>query len=151
MVTTDAIKSLRDETGISVMECKRALEEAHGNHDEAIILLRKKGSATAKKKSDRTLGAGTIAAYIHSGGDVGVLVYLSSETDFVSKNEEFKKLSYDIAMHIAAVDPSDTETLLGQTYIKDESMTIQGLIESAILKFGEKIVITEFSRFSTRD
>lgn len=104
-ITTDQIKDLRNRTGVSVMECKKALEEAEGDMEKAIVLLRKKSSAAAEKKSDRELGAGTVASYIHASHDVGALVLLSSETDFVSKNEEFEKLAYDIAMHAAATNP----------------------------------------------
>lgn len=105
MVSTEQIKALRDKTGVSVMECKKALEEANGDDEKALVLLRKKSSRAAEKKADRTLGAGAVAAYIHAGGTVGAMVLLSSETDFVSKNEDFKKLAYDIALHTAAMSP----------------------------------------------
>lgn len=118
MATTDDVKKLRDLTGISVMQCKQALEEAQGDFDKALLLLQKKGSALAAKKSDRELGAGTVAAYIHSTKDVGSMVVLNSETDFVAKNEEFVRLAYDIAMHVSAAQPQfikrediDQETL----------------------------------------
>ncbi|OGZ06603.1 MAG: elongation factor Ts [Candidatus Lloydbacteria bacterium RIFCSPHIGHO2_02_FULL_54_17] len=104
-VTMDQIKELRDETGVSVMQVKKALEEAKGDMDKARMALRKKSGEIAAKKGDRTLGAGVIAAYIHAGGSVGVLVELACETDFVAKNEDFKKLAYEIAMHIAAMNP----------------------------------------------
>lgn len=104
-ITTEQIKELRDKTGISVMQCKKALEEAGGDMEKAIIILRKQGAATALKKGDRTMNAGTIAAYIHSNGAVGTMVELGCETDFVSGNSEFKALAYDIAMHIAATNP----------------------------------------------
>ncbi len=116
-ITTEQIKELRDMTGISVMQCKKALEEAGGDKEKALILLRKKGSDIASKKSDRTLGAGTVAAYIHSNDTIGAMVELVSETDFVSKNEEFKKLAYDIAMHISAACP----TYLSKDEISEEA------------------------------
>lgn len=87
------------------MECKKALEEADGDTEEARKILQKKSGAKAGKKADRSLGAGTIAAYIHAGGTVGAMVELSCETDFVARNDEFKQLAYDIAMHVAAMDP----------------------------------------------
>ncbi len=189
-ITTEQIKKLRDQTGISVMQCKKALEEAKGDMEKALILLRKKGAEVAAKKGDRVIGAGTIASYIHSNGLVGAMVELSSETDFVANNEEFKKLAHDIAMHITATKPEylkkeditpevrqkATEVfaeevkgkpenikekilegklnsyfgeriLLEQPYIKNPDVTIGGLIESAILKFGEKIEVSRFSRF----
>lgn len=105
MVTTEEIKKLRDLTGVSVMQCKKALEEAEGDLDKAVLILRKKSKDIASKKSERTLGAGVVSAYIHSSGNVGAMVELASETDFVSANEDFKKLAYDIAMHIAASNP----------------------------------------------
>jgi elongation factor Ts len=104
-ITTEQIKELRDKTGISVMQCKKALEEAGGDMEKAIIILRKAGAANAAKKSDRSLGAGAIVAYIHGTGNVGVLLELGCETDFVSGNADFKAVAYDIAMHIAAQNP----------------------------------------------
>lgn len=92
-------------TGISVMQCKKALEEADGDMEKAQILLKKKGSETAAKKSDRDLGAGAIGAYVHNTYEVAAMVKLACETDFVSKNEEFVALARDIAMHVAALAP----------------------------------------------
>lgn len=104
-ITMDQIKELRDETGVSVMQVKKALEEAKGDMDKARMALRKKSGEIAAKKGDRTLGAGVVASYIHGNGSVGVLLELGCETDFVAKNEEFKKLAYEIAMHVAAMNP----------------------------------------------
>ena len=109
MVTTDQVKQLRDKTGISVMQCKKALEEADGDMEKALTLLRKKSSAVAEKKSQRELGAGTIAAYVHSSGNVAAMIALSCETDFVARNENFKKLAYDIAMQVTAMNPEYVE------------------------------------------
>lgn len=191
MITTEQIKQLRDKTGVSVMQCKKALEEAGGDMDKALIILRKKGSDIASKKSDRTLGSGRIASYIHGNGAVGSLVELSSETDFVSKNDEFYALAYNIAMQVVATNPaylkaSDVteeekkkatevfekevvgkpedikekiikgkldsyfadKILLEQPFIKDGNIKIKDLIESAIQKFGEKIEVARFARFS---
>ena len=104
-ITSAHIKELRDQTGVSVMQCKKALEEAGGDMEKARIILQKKGSEAAAKKSDRELGAGTVAAYVHNTGEVAALVQLSCETDFVSKNEEFVALARDVAMHVAALSP----------------------------------------------
>lgn len=87
------------------MQCKKALEEAGGDIEKAVIMLRKQGAASAAKKGDRTLGAGIVSAYIHANGAVGSMVELGCETDFVSGNAEFKAFAYDIAMHIAAANP----------------------------------------------
>lgn len=191
-ITTELIKKLRDETGVSVMLCRKALEEAKGDIEKAKVILQRKGADAAAKKADRTLGAGTVASYIHHGGTVGVLVELSSETDFVSGNEAFKTLAYDIAMHIAASKPEfvkrediSAETLerakevlrkevegkpkemqekilegklnsyfaekilLEQPFIKNPDLTIQGLVDGAIQKFGEKIEVSRFVRFAS--
>ena len=99
------IKALRDKTGISVMQCKKALEEAGGDNEKALIILKKKRSEAADKKSDRELGAGTVGVYLHNTNEVAAMVLLACETDFVSKNEEFVVLARDIAMHVAASEP----------------------------------------------
>lgn len=104
-ITTEQVKRLRDATGVSVMQCKYALEEAGGDMEKALVLLRKKGSAIAEKKGARALGAGTVAAYIHSNKEVGSLVELSCETDFVAKNPEFVALAYELALQVAATNP----------------------------------------------
>lgn len=104
-ITSTQIKALRDETGISVMQCKKALEEAGGDMDKARIILKKKRSEAAEKKSDRVLGAGAIGSYVHNTNEVAAMVILASETDFVAKNAEFVALAKDIAMHVAAMGP----------------------------------------------
>ena len=105
MISTEQVKELREKTGVSIMQCRKALEEASGDIEKALIILKKRGADFAAKKGDRTLGAGTIQSYIHANGSVGAIVELSSETDFVAKNEDFKKAAYDIAMHVAATNP----------------------------------------------
>ncbi|OHA78996.1 MAG: hypothetical protein A2V96_00260 [Candidatus Yonathbacteria bacterium RBG_16_43_6] len=105
MISTEQIKELRDLTGISVMQCKKALEEAEGDKEKALAILRKKSGDIAAKKSDRELGAGVIESYIHNTKSIGALVELSCETDFVARNEEFVALARDIAMHVAASAP----------------------------------------------
>ena len=147
MITTELIKELRDKTGISVMQCKKALEEAGGDIEKAVIVLAQKSKDIAAKKGDRTLGAGTVSSYIHATGNVGTMVELLCETDFVAKNEEFKSLARDIAMHIAAMN-SEESGLLEESFIKNPEMTITNLITSAIQKFGEKIEIGRFVRYS---
>lgn len=117
MITTEQIKELRDMTGISVMQCKKALEEAGGDKDKALALLRKKSGDIAAKKEGRELGAGVIESYIHNTKTVGVLVELSCETDFVARNEGFVALARDIAMHTAAMNPEYVD----ESYISDEA------------------------------
>ena len=104
-INSSVIKELRDQTGISVMQCKKALEEAGGDKEKALIILKQKRKEAADKKSDRTLGAGTVGVYVHNTNEVAAMVLLASETDFVSKNEEFVALAKDIAMHVAAQNP----------------------------------------------
>ena len=101
----DQIKALRDETGVAVMQCKKALEESAGDMDKARMALRKKSGEIASKKGDRALGSGVVAAYVHGNNSVGAIVELACETDFVAKNEEFKHLAYEIAMHVVAMSP----------------------------------------------
>ena len=104
-ISADAIKELRHRTGVGVMDCKKALAESGGNVDEAIDVLRKKGLAKAAKRAGRATAEGLIAAYIHPGGKIGVLVDVNCETDFVARTEDFQNLSKEIAMHIAAMNP----------------------------------------------
>ncbi|CAN5424439.1 translation elongation factor Ts [soil metagenome] len=104
-VTMSAIKELREKTGAGMMDCKAALVEANGDESQAIEILRKKGMATADKKSGRVTAEGAVGSYIHMGGKVGVMVEINCESDFVSRGEEFQQLVKDVAMHIAATDP----------------------------------------------
>lgn len=148
MITIEEIKTLREETGLSVMECQKALEEASGDKNKAIALLKKRGVEIAIKKGNRTLGAGVVIAYIHTGETIGVMLEFLCETDFVAKNPEFKLVAKDIAMHIAAMNPSDTTMLLEQPFIKDSGQKISDLINNTIQKFGERTEVGRFVRFS---
>ncbi len=99
------VKELRDRTGAPMMNCKSALLEAKGDLAEAEVILRKKGVAAAAKKASRATSEGSIGAYIHAGGKVGVMVEIACESDFVARTSEFQELVHDVAMHIAAADP----------------------------------------------
>lgn len=127
-ITSAQLKELRDKTGISVMQCKRALEEAGGDMDKAVIILKKKRSEAAEKKSDRELGAGAVGSYIHNTNEVAAMVLLLSETDFVSKNEEFVTLAKEIAMQVAATDPK---------YISREEVPEEALTKAKEVFAGE--------------
>lgn len=118
-ITTADIKALRDQTGISVMQCKKALEEAGGDMEKALIILKKKRSEAAEKKADRELGAGTVGVYVHNTNEVAAMVILACETDFVSKNEEFVALARDIAMQVAAVNPK----FIARTEVDENAIT----------------------------
>jgi elongation factor Ts len=104
-ITTEQVKELRELTGVSVMQCRKALEEAGGDLEKAQMVLRKISKAQADKKLDREFGAFCSAAYIHQGGKVGAMVQLACETDFVAQNPEFAALAQDIAVHIAGMGP----------------------------------------------
>jgi elongation factor Ts len=104
-ITTDAVKELREKTGVSVMQCKKALEEAGGDLAKAEVILKKHSAASAEKKADRALGAGSIGSYTHEG-TIAALALLSCETDFVAKNPEFIELARSLAMQVAATHPT---------------------------------------------
>ena len=105
-ITADAVKELRERTGAGMMDCKRALEEAGGDVERAVSLLRERGIAAAAKKSDREAREGLIGSYIHTGGRVGVLIEVNCETDFVARNEQFQKLVRDLAIQVAGLTRS---------------------------------------------
>jgi elongation factor Ts len=106
MVSAEQIKELREKTGAGIMDCKKALTETDGDYEKAIIFLREKGLASAAKKSGRVASEGVVGSYIHMGGKIGVLVEVNCETDFVAKNQDFQNFVKDIAMHIAASNPT---------------------------------------------
>lgn len=150
MITTKDIKTLRDLTGISVMQCKKALEEALGDMAKAKEILKTISKSVALKKADRELKSGVISSYIHGEGAVGVMVELLCESDFVARNDTFKQLARDIAMHVAAMSPENAEELLEQEFIKSSDKTIKNLLEEAAQKFGEKTEVGRFARFSVK-
>ena len=148
-LTTDSIKQLRDATGVSVMQCKKALEEAGGDLASALNVLKKHSGVSALKKADRELKAGIIGSYTHDGS-IGAMVLLSCETDFVAKNPEFAARARELAMQVAAMDPESTEDLLQQPDIKDASKTVRDLLNEATQKFGERVEVSRFERLSAR-
>ncbi len=105
-ITAQQVKALRDQTGAGMMECKKALSEAEGDLNRAVTILRERGLAAAARKADRQTREGIVGEYIHAGGKLGVLVEVNCETDFVARTDEFQELVRDIAMHIAASNPS---------------------------------------------
>lgn len=104
-ITAQLVKELRERSGAGMMECKSALTEANGDISEAEIVLRKRGIASAGKKASRTTKQGLVASYIHHGGQIGVLIEVNCESDFVARTDDFKELVHDLAMHVAAADP----------------------------------------------
>ena len=149
-ITTELIKELRDKTGVSVMQCKKALEEAGGDMEKALAILLGKSADAALKKADRELGAGVVESYIHSTHTLGVLVELWAETDFVAKHEEFRQLAKDLAMHITALDPENAEALMEQPFVKNGELMVKDVINQATQKFGEKIAVGKFTRYSVK-
>jgi elongation factor Ts len=104
-ITAEQVRELRERTGIGMMECKKALQDAGGDAEKAIEILRKKGYARAKDKAQRATSEGLVGSYIHTNGKIGVLVEIDCESDFVARNDEFKELVKNVAMHIAAANP----------------------------------------------
>lgn len=146
MVTVDQIRQLRQETCISISECKKALEEASGDIEKAKKILKGMGRELAMKKTGRETKEGVIECYIHSGKKIGAMVEVLCETDFVARNPDFQKLAHEICLQLVAVHPEEIP-LLEQPWIKDESKTIKDLIDNNILKLGENIIIGRFIRY----
>jgi elongation factor Ts len=147
MISAEQIKKLREETGASVVECKKALDSSDGNFEKSLQSLKQKASQSVEKKAGRETKAGIIEPYIHNSGKVGVLLELVCETDFVARNAAFKELAHNLAMHIAAMNPKDREELFEQSYIKNPDQTIKDLINEKISKLGENIQVRKFARY----
>ncbi len=192
MVSLKNLKQLRAETGISISECKKALEEASDNLEKAKKILREKGQKMVKERAGKGTTQGIIASYIHPGAKIGVLLELDCETDFVARSEEFQKLAHELCLQVVAARPVfreakdisqdflDSErkiyqkqfeksgkpekiisqiiegklakykksiSLLSQPWVKDETKTIQELINEYGVKFGEKIAVKRFARY----
>ena len=142
----EQVQKLRELTSAGVMECKKALEEAGGDFEKAKIIIHERGLVKAERKGNRSTGAGLLHSYIHNER-VGVLLELRCETDFVARNDAFKELAHNLAMHIAAMNPFSAEELLSQNYIKDDSINIEELIKLTIAKVGENIKVEKFCRY----
>lgn len=147
MVDIKLLKKLRNDTGVSIADCRKALEETNGDYKKALEWIKARGLEKAAKKSDRETMQGIVESYIHQNGRVGALIELLCETDFVARTDDFKKLAREIAMQVAAMNPSDPQTLLKQEYIRDSSSTVEDLVKQMIAKLGENIVVKRFKRF----
>jgi elongation factor Ts len=167
-VTTEMVKALREKTGAGIMDCQRALRDASGDMQQAEVILREKGIASAAKKADRETKQGLVESYIH-GGRIGALVEVNCETDFVARTDQFKELARAIAMQVVGLNPRflskedvtdqiraeeqltdkqiESMSLLSQPYIRDESQTIEQLIKATIQATGENIRVGRFARF----
>lgn len=146
MLNKELLVKIRHETGLSVMEIKKALEESKNDEVKAKELLRQRGVEVMSKKQERAVKAGLIDSYSHNGR-IGVLVELQCETDFVARNGDFKEFAHDLSLQISAMNPATVEELLEQSFIKDESQTINQLLTALTAKMGEKIVIARFARY----
>ena len=191
-VSVEDVKKLRAQTGAGIMDCKVALHEAQGDFQEAVAVLRKQGIEVAAKRESKAAQEGMAAAYVHAGDQIGVLVEVNCETDFVARTEQFKHFGTNVAMQIAALRPSwvapedvpeealarerDILTeqaltegkpehivekivegrlkkfyaqccLLAQPYIRDDSITVQDLLDGLTAQCGEKIVVRRFTRY----
>lgn len=195
-ITAALVKELRDRTGAGMMECRKALQEANGDVAEAEVVLRKRGIASAAKKATRATRQGVIGTYIHPGAQLGVLVEVNCESDFVARTDDFQNLVKDLAMQVAAADPKfirkedvtediltrerdiarerarnegkpekmldkiaegrmakyfEEVCLLEQPFIKDNSLSVQQLINTVIAKLGENITVARFTRYKVGD
>jgi len=161
-IPIDKIKSLREQPGAGIMDCRNALLKAQGNMEKARQILEEQGLSLAKKKAKRSATQGIIEAYIHSGRRIGAMVEVNCETDFVARTDEFKKLAHHLAMQITAQDPQfisieevpegadiepEADCLLLQPYIKNPDKTVQDIIAETIAKVGENIKVSRFARF----
>ena len=162
-ISAQLVKKLREQTGVGMMECKKALQEANGDMAEAEVILRKRGIAAATKKETRSTKQGLIASHISDDGKLGVLVEINCESDFVARNEDFQMLVADVAAHIAATKPKYVrleevteaeraefkvhEALYEQKFTKDSSATIGEMVKTKIAKLGENITVSRFQIF----
>ncbi|MDP9188637.1 MAG: translation elongation factor Ts [Actinomycetota bacterium] len=143
-VSAADVKALRDRTGAGMMDCKQALEESGGDADKALEVLRRKGAASAEKRSGRGTGEGYVASYTHATGRVGVLVELRCETDFVARNEEFQAFAREIAVHVAAMYPTyvglddvPADVLSAESQVHEEKAKAEGKPENVVGKIVE--------------
>src|SRR5271167_314914 len=157
-ITAAQVKELREKTNAPMMDCKHALTEAKGDMEGAVIILRKKGVATAAKKAARVTSEGSVANYIHAGGKIGVLVEVNCESDFVARTDDFKTLVHDIAMHIAATDPRfiRKEDVTPEAFEKEKDIyraqaaatgkpaqVVEKIVEGKMGKFYEEVCLLE--------
>lgn len=149
MITAQDVAKLRQITGAGMMDAKKALEESSGDFEKAKNILQSKYVEKADKKADRETGEGFIGTYVHNGKS-GALVALACETDFVARNDEFRELAQNIALHITALiaDDATIQDILDSNYIKDPSMTIAELLKTKIGVLGENIKITGFKKLA---
>src|SRR5438876_8590641 len=157
-ISAQQVKELREKTGAPMMDCKNALTEAKGDLEAAIVVLRKKGIATAAKKASRVTSEGSVTSYIHAGGKIGVLVEINCESDFVARTDDFKEMAHDIAMHIAASDPKfiRREDVTAEDFEREKDIyrsqaaatgkpapVVEKIVEGKMAKFYEEVCLLD--------
>jgi elongation factor Ts len=149
-ITSKMVKDLRDKTAAGMMDCKKALTETGGDMEKAVDLLRQKGLAVAAKRAGRATSEGVIATYVHAGGNLGVMVELGCETDFVAKNEDFRAFGRDIAMHVAAINPIavNRDDIPAEVVAREKEIYVQQALESGKPEaIVEKMVTGKVEKF----
>jgi len=149
-ISAAQVKELRDKSGAPMMDCKKALAEAKGDIEQAIVLLRKRGTAVAERKAGRVTSEGSVASYIHAGGKIGVLVEVNCESDFVARTDDFKELIHDVAMHIAASDPKYVrkEDVTPEAYAREKEIFLaQAVASGKPPHIAEKMVAGKMEKF----
>ncbi len=157
-ITAAQVKELRDKSGAPMMDCKKALTDARGDIEAAIVLLRKRGASVAERKAGRATSEGSVASYIHAGGKIGVLVEVNCESDFVARTDDFKELVHDVAMHIAATDPKFVrkEDVTPESFEREKDIyrtqaaatgkpaqVVEKIVEGKMGKFYEEVCLYE--------
>lgn len=148
-ISAAMVKELRDRTNAGMMDCKRALEEAGGDMEQAVDILRQRGIAKGKGRGDRVAKEGLIVSHVQADGRLGVLLEVNSETDFVARTDEFQGFASGLAAHLAASDPlaGSPEELMAQPFIKDPAKSVQDLHAELVAKCGENVTIRRFIRY----
>jgi elongation factor Ts len=149
-ISASQVKDLREKTGAPMMDCKKALTEANGDTEKAIVILRKRGTVVAQQKATRVTSEGSVASYIHAGGKIGVLVEINCESDFVARTDDFKELTHDIAMHIAASDPKFVrkEDVTPEAFAREKEIYLaQAIASGKPANIAEKMVAGKMEKF----
>lgn len=144
---TTMIKLLREQTGNGYIACKRALEKAGGDGELATAMLRENGISIARKKAARLTKAGIVESYVHTNNRIGVMLELYCETDFAAATEVFRSFAHDMAMHIAAMNPSSIDDLLDQSYYRDPDRRVKDVLVECVAVLKENITFRRFERY----
>ena len=149
MISAGLVKELREKTGAGMMDCKKVLTETDGDMERAAELLRERGITKAAKKSERIAAEGLVYCYLSEDKKVGAVLEVNAETDFVAKNDEFRKFVEDTAKQVALNNPKDVEELLAQKALVDETKTVQDVLTDKIATIGENMSVRRFVRYET--